>query len=261
MILSINDVKLNFSRQHKEVLNLLNGVNLSVEEGAVTALIGGNGTGKTTLFNIISGIRKGYSGDVIFDGHSLNNLSPHIIARLGIGRLFQGGQLISGLSLMENFITASSDRTGEMPLSNILFSRKSTIAEKEKKAKAEMILRRFFGEQSSYIRKLGSEASAFSYGEQRILSLCRLLMGDYKLLLLDEPTSGVHPRYIKKIMGIIKELVQNDGLTVLLIEHNMHFIYDVADTCAYMEDGKIAVCGPCRDVLKDRKVRNSYLGL
>ena len=120
---------------------------------------------------------------------------------------------------------------------------------------------RIFGEDNKYLDMLDQDASAFSYGEQRILSLARLLMGGDRLLLLDEPTSGVNPVYIDTIEHIIREMKEQESLTVLLIEHNMHFVRKVADTCAYLDDGIIAKIGPTAEVLDDKNVRNSYLGL
>jgi branched-chain amino acid transport system ATP-binding protein len=106
--------------------------------------------------------------------------------------------------------------------------------------------------------KLGSE---FSYGEQRLLSLACLLMGEDNILLLDEPTSGVNPRYISLIGQLIRRMVNEKGISVLMIEHNMHFVREIADDCAFLSDGIIAKYGITDDVLNDPNVRSSYLGL
>ncbi len=251
---------MSFTNAQKETFDLLRGVNLDVEKGKITALVGGNGTGKTTLFNIISGFEKDYTGDVVFEGNNFNHIPAHRISLMGIGRLFQDGQLLSGLTLMENMKLASDDKTGEMPFSSLLWRKRSKAAEAVKEQQAKDILVRIFGEGNKYLNMLNQDASAFSYGEQRILSLARLLMGGDRLLLLDEPTSGVNPVYIDTIEQIIREMVV-EGLTVLLIEHNMHFVRRVADICAYLDDGIIAKLGPTAEVLDDKNVRNSYLGL
>ena len=261
MILEVKDIKLSFTNAHKETFNLLNGVNLNVEAGKITALVGGNGAGKTTLFNIISGFEKGYSGDIVFEGHNLNRLSPHRISLMGIGRLFQGGQLLDGLTLLENMKVASDDETGEQPFYSLIKGRKVKEMESKKEAQARDILVRVFGPDCKYLGMLDQNAASFSYGEQRLLSLARLLMGNDRLLLLDEPTSGVNPVYIETIEKIIREMVEKDGITVLLIEHNMQFVRKVADTCAYLDDGVISKVGPTAEVLDDKSVRNSYLGL
>lgn len=261
MLLEIKNIKLSFTDARKETFNLLNGVNLNVEAGKITALVGGNGTGKTTLFNIITGFEKGYSGDIIFDGCNLNKVSPHKISQMGIGRLFQGGQLLDGLSLMDNMKIASNDKTGEKPFQSLFNPRKVREKELQKEEQARQILTNIFGPGNKYLSMLDNNASSFSYGEQRLLSLARLLMGNDRLLLLDEPTSGVNPVFIDTIGRMIRDMVAKEGITVLLIEHNMQFVRKIADTCAYLDDGVITKHGPTAEVLDDINVRNSYLGL
>ena len=261
MILQLKNIKLSFTNARSEVFNLLNGVNLDVEQGKITALVGGNGTGKTTLFNIISGFQENFGGEVIFAGKRLNGYPAHRISLMGIGRLFQGRQLMGSLTLMENMKIASDDKTGEMPYEPFLFSQRIARAEKEKERQAINILKRLFGEDNKYLGMLDHKASDFSYGEQRLIAIARLLMGNDKLLLLDEPTSGVNPVYIETIKDIIRKIVHDEGLTILLIEHNMHFVRELADTCAYLADGVIERVGTTGSVLDDKEVRNSYLGL
>lgn len=261
MFLELKDIKLGFTNARNETFNLLNGVNLNVEEGNITALVGGNGAGKTTLFNIITGFEKNYSGDVFFEGHNLNRITPHKISLMGIGRLFQGGQLLDGLTLIENMKEASDDETGERPFQSLVNPKRVREREEKKKSQAIEVITSIFGPDSKYLRMLGDNASSFSYGEQRLLSLARLLMGNDRLLLLDEPTSGVNPVYIETIEKIIRNIVEKAGITVLIIEHNMQFVRRIANTCAYLNDGIISKVGPTADVLDDKSVRNSYLGL
>ncbi len=260
MILQLRNIHISFTNAHNETFDLLRGVNLDVKEGKITALVGGNGTGKTTLFNIISGFQKGYKGDVVFEGHNLNRVSAHKISLMGIGRMFQNGQLLAGLTLLENMKIASDNTFGEIPFSSLLHPQRCKKAEDEKERQAREVIVRIFGDGCKYLDMLDHEASAFSYGEQRLLSLACLLMGGDRLLILDEPTSGVNPVYIDTIENIIREMAV-EGITILLIEHNMHFVRCVADTCAYLDDGVIAKVGPTADVLDDVNVRNSYLGL
>ncbi len=261
MILQLKDIRISFTNAQNESFDLLRGVNLDVEKGKITALVGGNGTGKTTLFNIISGFEKSYTGEVVFEGNDFNRIPAHRISLMGIGRLFQDGQLMGGLTLMDNMKLASDDTTGEMPFSSLLFPKKWKKAELQKELQVREVLTRIFGQDNKYLNMLDKDASAFSYGEQRILSLARLLMGGDRLLLLDEPTSGVNPMYIEIIERMIREMKEQEGLTVLLIEHNMHFVRKVADVCAYLDEGIIAKVGPTSEVLDDKNVRNSYLGL
>ena len=120
MILEVKDIKLSFNNTGQEKLNLLKGVSLSIPEKKITALIGGNGTGKTTLFNIISGFQKDFEGTIILNGKDISRLPAHKVSLMGIGRLFQGGQLLGDLTLMENMKIASEDKTGEQPQFSIL---------------------------------------------------------------------------------------------------------------------------------------------
>lgn len=260
MILQLKDIHISFTNAQNETFELLRGVNLDVEKGKITALVGGNGTGKTTLFNIISGFEKNYTGNVLYEGNNLIKKSAHQISLMGIGRLFQNGQLMGGLTLIENMKLASNDSTGEMPFSSLIFPKRWKRAETQKGYQAREILTRIFGEGNKYLDMMGKDASTFSYGEQRILSLCCLLMGGNRLLLLDEPTSGVNSDYFAAIAQIILEMKKVHGLTVLLIEHNMNFVRKVADVCAYLDDGIIAKVGPTAEVLDDKNFRNSYFG-
>lgn len=261
MMLELNDIKMGLSESRTKRFTLLNGVNLGVEKGSVTALLGGNGAGKTTLFNIISGFEKGFQGRVLLEGKDITRRPPYRIARLGVGRLFQGRQLMDDLTLMENMKIASDDRTGERPFDIFLKLRRVKKSEIAKEQESVAVLTRLFGENNEYLQKLDGKASELSYGQQRLMALARLLMGDYRLLLLDEPTSGVNPEFIAVFCRIIRELVEKEGKTVLLIEHNMSFVREVADKCYYLSDGKILKAGTPTKVLEDVEVRKDYLGL
>lgn len=262
MILELNDIRMSYADARNEMFNLLEGVDLNVEEGKVTALIGGNGAGKTTLFNIISGFEKGFSGKVMLEGHDISKLPAHRISLMGLGRLFQGRQLMDDLTLMENMKIASDEVMGEGPLDIFVRPRKVAQNEASKEQQAIDILKKVFGENDNkYLGMLDHKASELSYGEQRLIAMARLLMGHDRLLLLDEPTSGVNPRYIDTFRTIIKDMVEYEGQTVLLIEHNMNFVRSVADTCNYLADGRIIKSGPTGQVLDDPEIRKDYLGL
>lgn len=261
MILEVKDIRMSYANARKEVFNLLDGVDMAVEEGTVTALIGGNGAGKTTLFNIISGFEKDFKGQVFLEGNDITRLSAHRISQKGLGRLFQGRQLMDDLTLMENMKIASDDTTGENPFDCFFRHRKVAASETAKEQHAIDILKKVFGEDNKYLDMLDHKASELSYGEQRLIAMARLLMGNDRLLLLDEPTSGVNPKYIEAFQRIIRNMVEKEGQTVLLIEHNMSFVRKVADYCHYLADGIIIKSGPTNEVLDDNKVRKDYLGL
>lgn len=261
MILEVRDIRMSYANARKEVFNLLNGVDMAVEEGKVTALIGGNGAGKTTLFNIVSGFEKGFKGQVVLEGNDITKLSAHRISLMGLGRLFQGRQLMDDLTLMENMKIASDDTTGENPFDCFFRRRKVAASEAAKEQQAIDILKKVFGEGSKYLNMLDYKASVLSYGEQRLIAMARLLIGHDRLLLLDEPTSGVNPKYIDTFRTIIRDMVEKEGQTVLLIEHNMSFVRSVADHCHYLADGKIIKSGATAEVLDDPVIRKDYLGL
>lgn len=261
MILELKDIKKSFTNARQDVFNLLDGVSLDVESGCITALIGGNGAGKTTLFNIISGFEKDFSGQILFEGKDITRLPVYKISQIGIGRLFQGRQLMGDLSLMDNMKIASADQTGERPFESLLRSKKVREAEKQKEQKAIEILKKLFGEDNKYLKMLEMKASELSYGEQRLIAMARLMMDDDRLLLLDEPTSGVNPKYIDTFKKMIRDMVEKEGKTVLLIEHNMSFVHEVSDKCFYLSNGRIVKGGTVDEVLDDKEVRNDYLGL
>lgn len=260
MRLELNNIVFRYSGD-KSSCSLLDGLNLSVPSGKVTALVGRNGVGKTTLFNILSGFETRYEGSVSIDGHDLRGLSPHRRATEYMGRLFQGARLAGGLTLMENMLLAVGPGVEDHPL-RVLFShgkvRKEEIKQRER---AVSLIQSFFVESAGkYLEKADQSASELSYGEQRLVALVRLLMGRGKILLLDEPTSGVNPVFVARMKEIIRGLTA-EGRTVLMIEHNIGFVRDVADHCAFLENGKVALEGPVREVLENERVKNSYLGL
>lgn len=262
MILELRNIELSFTDSRSEVLNLLKGIDLQVSGHKVMALVGGNGSGKTTLFNIISGFQREYKGEVMFDGRRIDRMPAHKRARLGIGRMFQGRQLIGDLTLLENMKLADENPLGENPLSAIFLPHKIAQEERAREQEAVGILQKLFGKENKYLAMLDHKAANFSYGEQRLLALACLLMNDnHRLLLLDEPTAGVNPTYTETISRIIRRMVESEGMTVLMIEHNMHFVRNVADECAYLDDGVIRKVGTVTEVLDDAEVRNSYLGL
>ena len=261
MILEVKDIQMSYTNARKEVFNLLNGVNMTVEKGKVTALIGGNGAGKTTLFNIISGFEKGFKGQVILEGSDVTKMPAHKISLKGLGRLFQGRQLMDDLTLMENMKIASDNTTGENPLEGLFCHNRVKKNEAAKEQQAIDILKKMFGEDNKYLGMLDHKASELSYGEQRLIAMARLLMGNDRLLLLDEPTSGVNPKYIDTFRCIVRNMVEKEGQTVLLIEHNMSFVRSVADQCHYLADGKIIKSGSTGEVLDDPVIRKDYLGL
>lgn len=227
---------------------------LSAQEGRITSLIGPNGAGKTTAFNIVTGFIKPDGGDVLLDGRSLTKLPPYRVARLGINRTFQNLRLFKKLTARENVLLGRQNQNGER-FFNALFAFSNSSQEyRGHVAKAEALLE-FVGLQDH-----GNElAENLSYGQQKLLSIACCLAAEPKLLLLDEPVSGVQPAMIERIVEVIHELVSNQHKTVLLIEHNIDFVLNISDTVVVMDEGrKIAEGKP--SVIKDLpEILEAYL--
>ena len=203
-----------------------------VKENTITALIGHNGAGKTTIFNIISGLGKPDSGKVKLLDKNITNLQAYKIAKAGISRTFQLTKIFKNMSIKDNLLIA-----------------KNTYEEEMKK-----IL------ESVYLNKpLDTIASELSYGQQRLLEIARALLMPHSLLMLDEPTAGVNPKVRSELKSILKKL-KREGKTILLIEHDMNFVMGISDNIIVMNEGKVLKTGKPRDIVKDKKVLEAYLG-
>ena len=272
-ILEIKSIRKSFVRniinirgeQEDERFFIIDSLDINIERGKITALIGGNGAGKTTLFNAISGLTKIDSGDIIYNIDdkriSLVELAPHKISRLGIGRMFQDEHIFPELTVLDNMLLADSNVYGELPLLSLLNSTKIRKIENERINKAKNVFLKLFGDDNFFWKKRKETAKSLSYGQQRLLGLARLFMGNYKLILLDEPTAGVNPQIINQIVCIIQQMVEEKGLTVFLVEHNMEVVLKLADYCNFMSHGKKAVFGTPEDVIGNDEVRKIYLGI
>ncbi len=272
-ILDIEDIKLAFvhniinkrGEHQDERFYIIDDLDLMVPRGKITALIGGNGAGKTTLFNIISGFVSPESGKIIYNKNSSSikilGKKPHKITRLGIGRMFQDNHIFSEMSVLENMLLADEKDFGETPFISMFLNGKSNRIENERKKEVEEIFNELFGNDNSFWEHRYRPAKTLSYGQQRLLGLARLFMGEYDLVLLDEPTAGVNPQIIKQAMAIIRRMVVDKGVTVFLIEHNMKVVLEAADFCSFMSHGKITAFGTPEDVIGNDEVRKTYLGV
>ena len=262
-VLEISSVKKTFSHKNGESSHVLKDFDLKVEENKITALIGGNGSGKTTLFNIISGLIAPDSGELYFYNGKrtdLRKMTPDGIARSGIGRMFQDNHIFKGLSVIENLLIAHNDTFGELPFISLIKPTEYEVRESKRLEQAKEVLKLLFSDNKSFLKMTDEKAGNLSYGQQRLLGLARLFMQDYKLILLDEPTTGVNPNLISKISEIIKMLVSENKVTVFLIEHNMKFVKDNADICAFLNDGQVSQIGMPSEVINNPFVRKIYLG-
>jgi len=237
-------------------LRAVNEVDTTFEAGKISALIGPNGAGKTTLFHLITGVIKPDSGKILYNEKEIQGLSPWVIAQMGIGRLFQDVRVFPHLTVLENVLVAFKNQTGEQPLWSLLRRRRLKVEEKYFLEKAKYWLN-FVGLSDHE----GSLAEALSFGQQKLLSISRLLANNAEVLLLDEPTAGVNPEMAKKITTLIQQLATKENKTVVVIEHNMNVVLEIADWVFFMDEGRIEAFGLPRDVLADKEVREAYIGL
>jgi len=248
-LLSVRDV-----HKHFGGVAALAGVSLDVPAGMVYGLIGPNGSGKTTLFNIITGFLRADQGEVAFDGHALNGLRAHQVARLGLCRTFQASQSPEQMTVMENMLLAPQDQIGES-LANMIF-RSGAIRQQETAniARARELLA---------VVNLSSKADEYagnlSGGQKKLLSLAQVLMAGPRLILLDEPVAGVNPLLVEEIATVVRRL-REDGQNFLIVEHNMKFIRGSCDAISVLDAGRVIAAGEPRDVLRREDVLRAYLG-
>lgn len=253
----MDELKIKKVSKHINGLKLIDNVTASFLPGRITALIGPNGAGKTTLFNLFTGELKADSGEIVFRGENITARPPYKIARKGIGRLFQDVRVFDNLSVFDNVASACYDYQSETPWFPFLKANKMRALNNKISEKVAFYLD-FVG--LSDMKE--SPAHSLSYGQQKLLAIARLLAGGYSLLLLDEPTAGLNPVMIKKVLGLLERIVnEKKNKTIILVEHDMSVVTEVADWVYFMNEGRIAFFGRTDHVLGDKEVREIYLGL
>jgi len=235
-------------------LDVLRGVELSVQAGGITGLIGPNGAGKTTLFNVVSGLVPPDAGAIRFDGQELAGRSPDAVSRAGLVRTFQVARGFPKLSVFQHLMLYGREHPGE----NLFHAVFRTRAARDHEA----ILAERAWETARFLRLdhlIDNPATALSGGQKKLLEIGRALMAAPKLVLLDEPTAGVNPTLQNEIGERLLELPRR-GITVLLIEHDMGFIARLCDPVIVMAEGKVLTEGTFDEVRNDHRVREAYLG-
>lgn len=233
-------------------LKVIDNLNMNVKAGKISAIIGPNGAGKTTLFNLICGYLYPDNGSIIYKDKDISMLPPWERASIGIGRLFQDIRVFKKLTLLENLLVTFND-SSDSPL-KAMFGRR----DKKEKEKIESSLKwlDFVG----LIDIKENLAENLSWGQQKLLSLARLLCGNFDLLLIDEPVSGVSPSMADSILGKIKEL-RSLNKTIIIVEHDMDAVKEISDYVYFMDSGKFAASGSPQEIFGNQKVIGSYLGV
>ncbi len=220
-------------------VQVLKKVSLNVSEGQIVAVLGSNGAGKTTTLRSITGIVNPRRGSVVFQGRHMENMAPYDVVRLGVCLVPEGRMLFQYMSVYENLEMGAYGRSDRAAIKSDL---EKTMA--------------FF----PVLKERRSQlARTLSGGEQQMLAIARGLMSRPKMMLLDEPSLGLSPIYVRKLFEIIKDL-NNEGMTILLVEQNAHLALQVADHGYILETGEITLSGKAEDLIDDENVIRLYLG-
>lgn len=234
MMLGINELKVSYG-----AIQALRGINLTLTEGEIVALIGGNGAGKSTTLVTVSGLIRPVSGEIRFLGEDITSIAPQDIVSLGIVHVPEGRRIFSSLTVEENLEMGAylqKDKTAKLRDLEEVFNRFPRLKERRKQA-----------------------GGTLSGGEQQMLAIARAMMAHPKLLLLDEPSMGLSPVLVEQIFDIIQS-INEQGTSVLLVEQNAQMALSIADRGYVLETGKIVLSGAANDLLHDPLVIEAYLG-
>ena len=232
----------------------VDGVSFGIEAGEIVGMIGPNGAGKTTTFNCISSVIDSDAGTVRFDGADVTGVPPYALARRGMVRTFQQTRELETVTVADNMLLAAPKHPGERAWHAV--GRTSTSAQREAAARERaMELLEVF----DIAGMVEEYAGNLSGGQRKLLELARSLMLDPKLLMLDEPFAGVNPSLTDEIVGHI-EALNDDGMTLLIIEHELETLTDLVDRLIVLADGQVLATGPPAAIMENEEVIDAYLG-
>lgn len=239
--------------QHFGGVAAVSKLDLAVEQGEIRGLVGPNGAGKTTLFNTISGMYAPTEGEVLFEGESIGGITPNKIAKRGLVRTFQRDALFPELDVLRNLKIARHLHVREGPLRSI-FGRARRYREEQERQSRELL--EFVG-----MRELESEtASNLPHGQQRVLGVAMALAAGPRLLMLDEPVTGMNPTETTHMTDLIRQIRDEWGITILLVEHNMSTVMGLCETVTVLDFGEKLIEGVPSEIMRDERVVNAYLG-
>ena len=230
-------------------------VSFEVEPGEVFTIIGPNGAGKTTIFNLISLIYPPASGRITFEGREITGMTPHRVANLGIARTFQNIELFEHASVLQNLLIGRHNHTATSLWQELLFMPSVRRAEIDHREAVEKVID-FLDLQ----HHRDSMVAGLPYGVRKVVELGRALCIGPKLLLLDEPSSGLNPEETDDMAFWIEDIKKDLGITVLMVEHNMSLVSRVSDRVLALAQGEMLSIGTSREVQSDPKVIEAYLG-